>query len=155
MDEIKKHKRILQSAKNIAVVGLSANPSRPSYFAAIYLLQYGYNIIPVNPRYDEVLGQECYPSLLDIPEEVDVVDIFRKPEDVVPIVEEAIKIGAKVVWMQLGIVNEEAAEMARKAGLEVVMDRCMKIEHARVLAGGLHLLGITTGIISSRKREIV
>lgn len=157
MDSIKKIKDILLGTKTIAVVGLSANPSRPSYFAAIYLQQYGYRIIPVNPRYTEVLGEKCYPSLLDIPSriKVDVVDIFRRPEEVPPIIEDAIRIGAAVVWMQLGIVSEEGRKMAEDAGLEVVMDRCMKIEHARLLAGGLNTLGIKTGVISSRKRDIL
>jgi len=149
-DDIETLRRILKENHTIAVVGLSANWYRPSYFAAKYLQDHGYRIIPVNPAYEEVLGEKCYPTLLDIPDNVDVVDIFRKPEDVPPIVENAIKIGAKVVWMQLGIVNEEAAKRAREAGLEVIMNRCMKIEHAR-LFGGLNFIGVNTKVISSKR----
>ena len=150
MEDIETLRRILKENHNVAVVGLSANWYRPSYFAAKYLQDHGYRIIPVNPANKEVLGEKCYPSLLDIPAKVDVVDIFRKSEDVPEIVEDAIKIGAKVVWMQLGIVNEGAAKGAREAGLEVVMNRCMKIEHAR-LFGGLNFIGVYTGVISSKR----
>jgi predicted CoA-binding protein len=150
MDDIDSLRRILKENTTIAVVGLSANWYRPSYFAAKYLKDHGYRIIPVNPAYKEVLGEKCYPGLLDIPEPIDVVDIFRKPEDVPGIVEDAIKIGAKVVWMQLGVINEEAAERARGAGLEVVMNRCMKIEHARFF-GGLNFVGVYRGLISSKR----
>ncbi|HEX2911299.1 MAG TPA: CoA-binding protein [Chloroflexia bacterium] len=143
--------RILTKYKNIAMVGLSNNPYRPSHFAAIYMLSEGYNIIPVNPACDEILGRKCYPTLSAIPEQVDIVDVFRKPSDVPPIAEEAIKIGAKVLWMQLGVINQEAANRAREAGLEVVMDRCVKIEHARFF-GGLNLIGLNTGVISSRRK---
>lgn len=122
-------KNILDSTKNIAVVGLSPKDNRPSNMVARYLMAAGYKIIPVNPGRTEILGQVCYPSLSAIPERVDMVDIFRRPEDVPPVVEEAVKIGARVVWMQQGIVNEEAAETARKAGLSVIMDRCVKIDH--------------------------
>jgi predicted CoA-binding protein len=141
--------RILRDYRTVAMVGLSANPYRPSHFAAIYLLAEGYNIIPVNPREKEILGRRSYPSLKEIPEPVEVVDIFRPPQAVPPIVEEAIAIGAKVVWMQFGVINYEAARRARDAGLEVVMDQCMKVEHARFF-GGLHTLGLNTGVISSR-----
>ncbi len=132
--------RILKM-KTIAVVGLSKDPSRPSHDVARYLKSHGYRIIPVNPTIDEVLGEKSYKSLRDLPDqlrrEIDVVDIFRRAEDVPPIVDEAIELHAstghpKAVWMQLGIVNEEAAQKARKSGLDVVMDRCMKIEHARL-----------------------
>lgn len=125
---------LLESAKTIALVGLSDKPDRPSYDVASYLLDNGYTIIPVNPNISEWNGIKAYQSLSEIPKEVkvDIVDIFRRSEHVPPIVDEAINIGAKVVWMQLGVINEEAAEKARKAGLEVVMDRCMKIEHARL-----------------------
>lgn len=150
MESIDKIKRILRENKTIAVVGLSAKWNRPSHFAAKYMKDHGYKIIPVNPAYDEVLGEKCYPSLLDIPEAVDIVDIFRRSEDVPPIVEDAIKIGAKVVWMQLSVVNEEAAAKAREAGLEVVMDRCVKIEHGR-LFGGINFLGVNRRLISSKK----
>ncbi len=142
--------RILQEARTIAMVGLSSNPFRPSHFAAIYMLAEGYNVIPVNPREQEILGRRSYPSLRDIPEAVDIVDIFRDPQAVPPIVEDAIAIGAKVVWMQLGVINEEAARRAREAGLEVVMDACVKIEHARFF-GGLNTIGLNTGVISARR----
>jgi predicted CoA-binding protein len=141
--------RILREARTIAMVGLSSNPFRPSHFAAIYMLAEGYNVIPVNPRESEVLGRRSYASLRDIPEPVDIVDIFRAPEAVPPIVEDAIAIGAKVVWMQLGVINEEAAQRAREAGLVVVMDACVKIEHARFF-GGLSTIGLNTGVISAR-----
>lgn len=143
--------RILEKYRRIAMVGLSSNPFRPSHFAAIYLLSEGYEVIPVNPREPEILGRKSYPSVSAIPSAVDVVDIFREPEAVPAIVEEAIAAGAKVIWMQLGVINEEAAERARQAGLEVVMDRCMKIEHARFF-GGLNTLGMNTAVISSRRR---
>ena len=142
--------RILRETHTIAMVGLSSNPFRPSHFAAIYMLSEGYNVIPVNPREQEILGRRCYPSLRDIPERVDLVDIFREPSVVPPIVEEAIAIGAKVVWMQLGVINETAARRAREAGLEVVMDACVKIEHARFF-GGLSTIGLNTGVISARR----
>ena len=140
---------ILDRYRSIAMVGLSTNPYRPSYFAAMYLKAEGYTIIPVNPRADEILGRRCYGSLKQIPEPVEIVDIFRPAPAVPPIVEEAIEIGAKVVWMQLGVINYEAAERARDAGLQVVMDQCAKIEHARFF-GGLHTLGLNTGVLSSR-----
>ena len=135
MEDIQKLRRILKEDKTIAVVGLSNKWHRPSYFAAKYLKEHGYRIIPVNPGNDEILGEKCYTSLLDIPEPVDVVDIFRRPKDVPPIVDEAIKIGAKVVWMQLGLAHEAAAAKAKAAGLDVVQDRCIKIEHARFHGG--------------------
>ena len=150
MADIPTLRRILKENHTIAVVGLSANWHRPSYFAAKYLLNHGYRVIPVNPRYQEVLGQRCYPSVSEIPEKVDVVDIFRRAEEVPPLVEEAISVGARVVWMQLGVVNEEAAARARQAGLDVVMDRCMKIEYAR-LFGGLNWVGVNTGVISAHR----
>jgi predicted CoA-binding protein len=118
--------------KNIAVVGISDDPERPSHYVASFLAQHGFNIIPVNPKLTEWEGKKCYPDLPSIPVKVDVVDIFRRPEAVPPIVDEAIKIKAKAVWMQEGIVNEEAAAKARKAGIEVVMDRCMKKEYRKL-----------------------
>lgn len=133
------------------MVGLSSNPFRPSHFAAIYLMSEGYEVVPVNPRESEVLGLKSYGSLRDIPGGTEVVDIFREPAAVPEIVEDAIAIGAKVVWMQLGVIHEEAAERARAAGLEVVMDRCMKIEHARFF-GGLNTIGMNTAVISARRR---
>jgi predicted CoA-binding protein len=144
--------RILESYRRIAMVGLSSNPFRPSHFAAIYLLSEGYDVVPVNPRESSVLGRACYPSLSAIPGPIEVVDIFREPAAVPAIVEEAIAVGAKVVWMQLGVIHEEAAERAHAAGLEVVMDRCMKIEHARFF-GGLNTIGMNTAVITSRRRR--
>lgn len=143
--------RILETYRRIAMVGLSSNPYRPSHFAAMYLLAEGYQVIPVNPREKEILGQVCYPSVTAIPGGVDVVDIFREPAAVPAIVDEAIAVGAKVVWMQLGVIDEASAEKALTAGLEVVMDRCMKIEHARFF-GGLNMLGLNTGVVGSRRR---
>ena len=143
---------ILKEARTIAVVGLSANWWRPSYFAAKYMQEHGYRIIPVNPAYPEVLGEKCYASLRDIPEQVDIVDCFRKSEEIPPIADEAIAIGAKVLWMQLGVINHEAAAKARNAGLELVMDRCVKIEHAR-LFGGLNWVGVNTKVISSKRPQ--
>ena len=143
-------RHILHDYRTVAVVGLSANWHRPSNFAAKYLKEHGYRVIPVNPTYAEVLGERCYPDLKSIPDQVDVVDIFRRPDDVPPVVDEAVTIGAKVVWMQLGVINQEAAETARRAGLEVVMDRCMKIEHARIF-GGLNFIGVNTRVITARR----
>lgn len=143
--------RILSRYKRVAMVGLSSNPFRPSHFVAIYLGSHKYDVTPVNPREKEVLGKQSYPSLLQVPGEIEIVDIFRDPSAVPGIVEEAIQVGAKVIWMQLGVVHEAAAERAQSAGLEVVMDRCMKIEHARHF-GGLSMLGLNTGIVSSKKR---
>jgi len=143
-------RRILTDNHTVAVVGLSANWHRPSNFAAKYLQDHGYRVIPVNPAYNEVLGECCYPDLKSIPDPIDVVDIFRRPDDVPPIVDDAIAIAAKVVWMQLGVVHEQAAAKARDAGLEVVMDRCMKIEHARIF-GGLNFIGVNTRVISARR----
>ena len=130
MDDTRTLCRILTGNRVIAVVGLSAKRHRPSYSVAQYLLEHGYRVIPVNPSYQEVLGQKCYPSLRDIPERVDIVDCFRRSAEIMPVAEDAIAIGAKVLWMQIGVINEAAAEKARKAGLEVVMDRCIKIEYA-------------------------
>jgi len=124
--------RIIRQYRTIAVVGLSSDPSRPSYQVAQYLQAQGYRIIPVNPKCREVLGQRCYASLTDIPEPVEIVDIFRQVEAIPAIVAEAIAIGAKVVWMQLGLEHAEAAGQARQAGLQVVMNRCLKVEHARL-----------------------
>ncbi len=127
--------QILNSSRVVAVVGLSPNPDRPSYGVGAYLKENGYKIIPVNPNAKEILGEVSYPDLVSIPEPVDVVDIFRRSEDVPPIVEEAISIGAKAVWMQEGVKNEEAAARARKAGLLVVMDKCMFKEHLKLKGG--------------------
>jgi predicted CoA-binding protein len=137
---------------DIAMVGLSSNPFRPSHFAAIYMLSQGYDVTPVNPREKEVLGRRSYASVSDVPGPLEIVDIFREPAAVPAIVEEAIAAGAKVIWMQLGVIHNEAAERARQAGLEVVMDRCVKIEHARFF-GGLSTIGLNTGVISSQRRN--
>lgn len=150
IDDIDGLRRLLLETRTIAVVGLSANWHRPSYFAAKYMLEHGYTVIPVNPAYTEVLGQKCYPSLQDIPVPVDMVDVFRKPEDVLPLVDDAIAIGAKALWLQLGVVNPEAVRKAEAAGLKVVMDRCVKIEYAR-LFGGLNWAGVNTGVISAKR----
>jgi predicted CoA-binding protein len=150
MPDITTLRRILSEYKRVAMIGLSADWWRPSYFAAKYLLDHGFEVIPVNPKYDEILSQKCYPDLKSIPTPVDVVDLFQKAERVPFFIDDAIEIGAKVVWMQLGIVNEEAAKKAEDAGLEVVMDRCMKIEFAR-LFGGLNTIGVDTGIISAKR----
>ena len=150
MDDINTLRRILQESRVIAVVGLSADWYRPSYFAAKYMQEHGYRIIPVNPKYASILGEKCYRSLRDIPERVDLVDVFRKTEDVMPVAEDAIAIGAKVLWQQLGVKNEGAAAKARAAGLAAVMDRCVKIEHGR-LFGGLNWVGVDTKVISAKR----
>ena len=150
MDDINTLRRILGEYRVLAVVGLSADWYRPSYFAAKYMQEHGYRVIPVNPKYGEILGEKCYPSLRAIPEKVEIVDIFRKTQDVMPIAEEAIAIGAKVLWQQLSVKNTAAAEKARAAGLEAVMDRCVKIEHAR-LFGGLNWVGVNTQVISAKR----
>ena len=145
-------RRILRSCRTIAVVGLSAEWHRPSNFAANYMRQHGYKVIPVNPRYagTEVLGEQCHASLLDIIETVDMVDVFRPTAAVLPFAEDAVKIGARCLWQQLGVMNLEADRLARDAGMDSVMDRCVKIEHAR-LFGGLHWAGVNTGVISARR----
>ena len=152
MDDINTLRRILRENQVIAIVGLSADWFRPSNFAAKYLQEHGYRIIPVNPRYagQKILGEQCYRSVRDIPEKVDVVDVFRKTADVPPIADDAIAIGARVLWQQIGVKNEEAAAKARAAGLDTVMDRCMKIEHGR-LFGGLNWVGVNTKVISAKR----
>jgi len=133
MDEIEK---IIKESKNVAVVGLSNKLGRPSLTVASYLKGQGYKIIPVNPTIQEVGGDKCYPDLASVPDKIDIVDVFRKSDEVLPVVDAAIKIGAKAIWMQEGIVNEEAANKAREAGLMVVMDKCMLKEHARLKREG-------------------
>jgi uncharacterized protein len=152
MDDVDTLRRILRENRVIAMVGLSADWFRPSYFAAKYLQEHGYRVIPVNPRYagKQVLGETCYAKLREIPAKVDVVDVFRRTEDVAPIADEAVAIGAKVLWQQIGVKNEAAAAKARGAGLEAVMDRCMKIEHGR-LFGGLNWMGVNTRVISAKR----
>lgn len=148
-------RRILRDTKTIAMVGLSANWNRPSFFAAKYLLDRGYKVIPVNPaaKGQEILGQTVHASLSDLPVKADMVDIFRNSEAAGPITDEAIEHGARIVWMQLGVVNPDAARRAEAAGLRVVMNRCPKIEHSR-LAGTIEWHGIASGVISSRKRAL-
>jgi uncharacterized protein len=150
MDDSDKLRRLLRSSRTIAVVGLSAQWHRPSYFAAKYLQEHGYRVIPVNPTYPEILGEKSYQRLADIPERVDVVDCFRKSSEIPALADEAIAIGAKVLWMQLGVENAEARRKAEAAGLEVVENRCMKIEHGRFF-GGLGWAGVNTRVISARR----
>lgn len=149
-DDIPTLRRILRDCRTVAVVGLSAEWHRPSFFAAKYMQQHGFRIVPVNPRYPEILGERCYPRLEDIPFPVDMVDVFRREADVPPIAASAVAIGAKCLWQQLGVRSLEADRIAREAGLDSVMDRCVKIEHAR-LFGGLHWVGVNTQVISARR----
>ncbi len=153
-DDINTLRRILRETKTIAVVGLSANWWRPSFFAAKYLQERRYRIVPVNPQYPEILGEKSYAQLRDIPFKVDVVDCFRKSEEIPALAEDAIAIGAKVLWLQLGVINQDAADRAQAAGLEVVMDRCMKIEHGR-LFGGLNWCGVNTKVISAKRPQVL
>jgi hypothetical protein len=150
MSTIAQLRRILKENHTIAIVGLSADWYRPSYFAAKYMQEHGFKIIPVNPKYTEILGEKCYPDLKSIPEKVDMVDVFRKSADCAPIAKEAVAIGAKVLWLQLGVENDEAKAIAETGGLEFVQNRCVKIEFAR-LFGGLSWFGVNTRIISSRR----
>ena len=146
-------RRLLHDCRRIAVVGISAEWHRPSYFVGKYLLEHGYTMIPVNPKYSEVLGQRCFPDVptaARIAGSIDLVDCFRRSEDIGPLAEAAIAAGAKCLWMQLGVTNEAAAETARAAGLDVVQDRCVKIEHGR-LFGGLNWAGVNTRVISSKR----
>ena len=149
--------QLLQQYRHVAIVGVSADPYRPSHFVAIYLQAEGYDIIPINPRYagQTLLGKRVYATLTEAKEageQIEVVDVFRRAENVPPIAEEAIAVGAKVLWLQMGIRNDAAARKAQEAGLTVVQDRCMKIEHARFF-GGLHTIGLNTGVILARKLE--
>ena len=150
MSTIAQLRRILKENHTIAIVGLSADWYRPSYFAAKYMQEHGFKIIPVNPKYTEILGEKCYPDLKSIPEKVDMVDVFRKSADCAPIAKEAVAIGAKVLWLQLGVENDEAKAIAESGGVEFVENRCVKIEYAR-LFGGLSWFGVNTRIISSRR----
>ena len=150
MDDSEKVKRILGTSRTLAVVGLSAQWHRPSYFAAKYLQEHGYRIIPVNPTYPEILGEKSYKSVRDIPEKVDVVDCFRRSNEIPALADDAIAIGAKVLWMQLGVENPEARAKAEAAGLEVIGNRCMKIEHGRFF-GGLGWAGVNTKVISAKR----
>jgi predicted CoA-binding protein len=150
MSTIAQLRRILKENHTIAIVGLSADWYRPSYFAAKYMQEHGFKIIPVNPKYTEILGEKCYPDLKSIPEKVDMVDVFRKSADCAPIAQEAVAIGAKTLWLQIGVENDAARDTAESAGLEFVQNRCVKIEYAR-LFGGLSWFGVNTRIISSRR----
>ena len=150
MSDIVTLRRILAESRTIAVVGLSADWFRPSYFAAKYMQEHGYRIVPVNPRYPEILGERCYPTLSAIPFKVDIVDVFRKTADVLPIAQEAVAIGAKCLWQRIGVINEQAQALALQNGLDSVVDRCVKIEHAR-LFGGLNWAGVNTRIISAKR----
>ncbi len=154
MSDIPTLRRILNNNRTIAVVGLSAKWHRPSFFAAKYMQDHGYRIIPVNPNYPEILGETCYPDLASIPQPVDLVDIFQRAETTSEYTRQAIAIGAKTVWLQLGIVSEEAKRIADDAEIDFVMDHCVKIEHAR-LFGGLNFIGVNTRIISSRRSKII
>jgi hypothetical protein len=149
-DSISTLRRILRECHTVAVVGLSPEWHRPSHFVAKYLQQHGYRMIPVNPRCTEILGERCYPSLLEIPERVDMVDVFRRTPDVLPIAQQAVQIKARCLWQQIGVMNLEADKLARAAGLDSVMDRCAKIEHARIF-GGLHWAGVNTQVISAKR----
>lgn len=143
-------RRLLTTARTVAVVGLSPNVLRPSNFVGFYLQRHGYRVVPVNPRESEILGERSYPSLSAIPFPVDVVDVFRAPEAVPGIAEEAAAIGARALWLQFGVISPEGAALAAEGGLDVVMDRCMKVEHARHL-GRMHWLGFNTGQVTARR----
>ncbi|MXZ80372.1 MAG: CoA-binding protein [Gammaproteobacteria bacterium] len=147
-------RRIFLENRTVAMVGLSANWYRPSFFAAKYLVDHGYRVIPVNPNYKEVLGETCYPDLASIPDKIDVVDLFQKAETTPEYARQAVSIGARVLWLQLGITNSEAERIAREAGMDYVEDRCMKIEHSRIF-GGLNFVGVNTGIISSTRNKTI
>ena len=153
MDDSEKIRRILAKSKTLAIVGLSAQWHRPSYFAAKYMQEHGYRVIPVNPMYDEILGEKCFKSLRDIPHPVDVVDCFRKSAEIPALAEDAIAIGAKVLWMQIGVMSPAARARAEAAGLEVVENRCVKIEHGR-LFGGLGWVGVNTRVISAKRASV-
>jgi len=140
--------RVLHTARTVAIVGLSGNQLRASNFVGYYLKRHGYQVIPVNPRETEILGEKCYPGLLDVPVHVDVVDVFRTPDAVPAIARDAVQIGAGALWCQFGVISEEGAQIATDGGLPVVMDRCLKIEHARYL-GRMHWLGFSTQRITS------
>jgi hypothetical protein len=154
MDDSDKLRRILRTSKTLAVVGLSAQWHRPSHFAAKYMQEHGYRVIPVNPMYDSILGEKSYKRLSDIPEKVDIVDCFRKASEIPALAEEAIAIGARVLWMQLGVENAAARAKAEAAGLEVVENRCVKIEHGRFF-GGLGWAGVNTKVISAKRASAV
>ena len=143
-------REILHTARTIAIVGLSSNVLRPSHFVGFYLQRHGYRIVPVNPNEREALGEKAYASLSDIPFHVDVVDVFRLPAFVPAIAEEAVRVGAGALWLQFGVISAEGAQIAERGGLKVVVDRCMKVEHARHM-GRMHWLGFNTGVVGSRR----
>ena len=143
----------LLAARTVAIVGLSRDPLRASYFIGYYLKRHGYRVVPVNPKETEILGEKSYPSLKEIPFPVDVVDVFRRPDAVPGIAREAVAVGAKALWLQFGVISPEAAKIAEDGGLTVVMDRCMKVEHARHL-GRMHWLGFNTGRITARREHL-
>ncbi len=143
----------LLAMSRVAIVGLSSNELRPSNFVGFYLKRHSYDIVPVNPRENSIFGKQSYPSLLDIPDPVDIVDVFRDPAAVPEIAEQAVAIGAKALWLQFGVISEEGIRIAEAAGLDVVVDRCIKIEHARYL-GDMHVLGFNTNIISANRRKL-
>jgi uncharacterized protein len=143
-------RQVILTARTIAIVGLSSNPLRPSNFVGFYLQRHGYRIVPVNPREREAVGQPAFATLSDIPFPVDVVDVFRAPQFVPEVAQEAVKIGAKALWLQFGVISPEGARIAHDGGLQVVMDRCMKVEHARNL-GRMHWLGFNTGVVGAQR----
>jgi predicted CoA-binding protein len=147
---------ILMKYRRIAMVGVSGSPTRASYRAMVHMMSKGFTVYPVNPQYKEILGVRCYGSLLEVDRPVDIVDVFRKPETVMPLVEEAKKIGAKVFWLQIGVINEQAAQKARECGMDVIMDRCVKIEHCRFFGKkdyGLDVVGLSTGVVSANRHD--
>ncbi|HUY99708.1 MAG TPA: CoA-binding protein [Thermomicrobiaceae bacterium] len=146
-------REILRTSRTIAIVGLSSNVLRASNFVGFYLQRHGYRIVPVNPGEGEILGETSYPALTDIPFPVDVVDVFRRPDAVPDIARQAVRIGARVLWLQFGVISPEGAEIAERGGLTVVVDRCMKVEHARHL-GRMHLYGLNTGVIASQRGRL-
>jgi len=143
-------RRLLRGTNTVAMVGLSSNPQKASQFVATYLQSQGYRLIPVHPKADAILGETAYPTLTDVPEPVDVVDVFRPPHECPTYAEQAAAIGADALWLQLGIVSPEAADIAEANGLDVVMDRCMKMEHGRY-RGGMHWMGMNTGVITAKR----
>lgn len=154
MADIPLLRKALGETKVIAMVGLSDKPFRPSYFAGKYMIEHGYTVIPVNPMCEEILGQRCYPSIADLPGPVDMVDCFRRSEEMPELARQAVDNGARFFWMQLSIINQQAKSIATTAGMEVIMDHCVKIEHAR-LYGGLGWAGVNTKIISAKRPKYI
>jgi predicted CoA-binding protein len=147
-------REILHTARTIAIVGLSSNVLRPSHFVGFYLQRHGYRIIPVNPNEREVLGEQAYASLSDVPVHIDVVDVFRASANVPPIAEEAVRVGAGALWLQFGVISGQGARIAEQGGLKVVVDRCIKVEHARNM-GRMHWLGFNTGVVKAQRETVV